>query len=94
MVVVKVSGNNRGHKIFLYALSTCVWCKRTKKFLKDNDLAFEYIDVDQSPLEEVRKIKKYLFDLKGKISYPTIIVDNKTLISGFQVDRLREVLEL
>ena len=65
-----------------------------KKFLKDNDLAFEYIDVDQSPLEEVRKIKKYLFDLKGKISYPTIIVDNKTLISGFQVDRLREVLEL
>jgi glutaredoxin-like protein NrdH len=46
MNVSKISGKNAKHKVFLYALSTCVWCKMTKQFLKDNDVAYEYVDVD------------------------------------------------
>jgi len=36
MVVVKVEGEKRGHRVFLYTLSTCGWCKRTKEFLREN----------------------------------------------------------
>jgi hypothetical protein len=50
--------------------------------------------VDKCSLDDVREIKKYLLDFSGRIAYPMIIVDNKTLITGFQVDRLKEVLEL
>ncbi len=46
MDVVKVTGSNSKHKVFVYALSTCVWCKMTKQYLKDNNVAFEYVDVD------------------------------------------------
>ena len=83
MDIVKVPGKNKVHKIFLYALSTCVWCKRTKKFLKDNDLAFEYIDVDLCSGEEVSKIKNDMLNRSSRIAYPMIIIDDKILISGF-----------
>jgi glutaredoxin len=43
---VKVPGKNNKRKVFLYALSTCGWCKLTKQFLKDSDIEFEYVDVD------------------------------------------------
>ena len=42
----KVSGNKTDHKVTVYALSTCVWCKMTKQFLKDNNVAFEFVEVD------------------------------------------------
>src|SRR3972149_3637843 len=43
----KVPGKKTEHKVVVYALSTCVWCKMTKQFLKDNEIEFEHIDVDR-----------------------------------------------
>ena len=34
-------------EILLFALSTCIWCKKTKENLKKIGIAFNYIDVDQ-----------------------------------------------
>jgi len=48
MNTVKVEGKNKKNKVFLYTLSTCGWCKMTKQYLKDNDTAYEYLDVDRS----------------------------------------------
>ena len=42
----KVPGKNTNHKVTVYALSTCVWCKITKQYLNDNGVAYEYVDVD------------------------------------------------
>ena len=36
----------------LYTLSTCVHCTATKKFLKENGIEFDYIDVDKLDGEE------------------------------------------
>ena len=33
-------------RLLVYALSTCVWCKLTKQFLNDNNVEYEYVDVD------------------------------------------------
>ena len=49
MKIEKVKGKNKG-KIMLYALSTCVWCKKTKKFLDQLGVEYNYVYVDQ--LEE------------------------------------------
>jgi glutaredoxin-like protein NrdH len=90
----KVSGQKRQHKVVLYALSTCAWCRMTKQFLKDNDIEYEYIDVDLCEEEDKQKIREHIQSKGGPLSYPTIIVDDNVLITGFRTDKLREALQL
>ena len=45
MPVEHVSGKNMGHTM-LYALSTCVWCKKTKQLLDDLGVEYDYVFVD------------------------------------------------
>ena len=56
MNISKVSGKNNKHKVFLYALSTCVWCKLTKQFLNENNVEYEYVDVDLEDEKDKQKI--------------------------------------
>ncbi|TRO47543.1 glutaredoxin family protein [Candidatus Bathyarchaeota archaeon] len=90
----KVSGQKRHHKVVLYALSTCAWCKMTKQFLKDNDVEYDYIDVDLCEEEDKQKIREHIQSKGGPLSYPTIIVDDNVLITGLRKDKLKEALEL
>jgi len=94
MNISKVSGKNSKHKVLIYALSTCVWCKMTKQYLKDNSIEFEFVDVDLSTEDDRDKIRKHIQDLGGPLSYPTVIVDGKTVITGFRKDLLKKELEL
>ncbi|MEM2081927.1 MAG: glutaredoxin family protein [Candidatus Bathyarchaeia archaeon] len=88
----KVSGKNNAHKVVVYALSTCVWCKMTKQFLKDSNVEFEYIDVDLCEESEKARIREELQNKSGSLSYPTTIVDDKIVIVGFRKDKLKEAL--
>lgn len=90
----KVSGQKRQHKVILYALSTCAWCKLTKQFLKDNDIEYEYVDVDLCEEEDKQKIRQHIQSKGGPLSYPTVIVDDNMLITGFRKDKLKEALGL
>ena len=94
MDISKVSGKNNKHKVFLYALSTCVWCKMTKQYLKDNSVEFEYVDVDLTDEKDKEKIRNDIVKKGGPLSYPTVIVDDKKVITGFRKDQLKEALEL
>ena len=88
----KVSGRNKRHQVQMYAISTCVWCKMTKQYLKDNDVEYEYIDVDLSDEKEKQEIREHILSKGGRLSYPTIIVDDKVLITGFRKDKFKETL--
>ena len=90
----KVSGKKSQHKVVLYALSTCAWCKMTKQFLKDNDVEYDYIDVDLCEEEDKQKIREHIQSKGGPLSYPTIIIDDNMLITGLRKDKLKEALEL
>ena len=92
MKTTRVPGKNRKHKVLLYTLSTCGWCKLAKKFCRDNEIEFEYIDVDLCSQEERAEIRKDVQRRGGRFTYPIIIIDDQTLISGFHKDRLTEVL--
>ena len=94
MKIVKVQGKANKHKVFLYAISTCAWCKQTKKFLKDNGIEYEYVDVDLCDEEGQEKVSKGILSKGGRLSYPAIIIDNKILINGFHVDKIKEALEI
>jgi glutaredoxin-like protein NrdH len=94
MNISKVSGKNAKHKVIIYALSTCVWCKMTKQFLKDNDIAYEFVDVDLTDDDERQKIHEDIQNKGGTLSYPTTIIDDKIVVTGFRKDRLKEELQI
>jgi glutaredoxin-like protein NrdH len=92
MNVVKVAGKNKSHKVLIYALSTCAWCKMTKQYFKDNDFEFEYVDVDLANDEDHEKIREDIEKRGASPSFPTIIVDGKTVITGFRKDLIKEAV--
>jgi glutaredoxin len=94
MEKIRVSGKNKIHKVLMYAISTCAWCKMTKQFLKDNDVEYEYVDVDLASDEDHERIRKEITRLGASPSYPTVIVDEKTVITGFRKDKLKEALDI
>lgn len=94
MNIVKVPGENNRHRVFVYAISTCGWCQLAKRFLKDNSIEYEYVDVDLCSREDREKVRSEILNRGGRLSYPTIIVDDEILITGFQEDRIREVLKI
>jgi glutaredoxin len=90
----KVPGKKKDHKVVVYALSTCVWCKMTKQFLEDNKVEYEYIFVDLCEEKEKEQVRQHIIDKGGSLSYPTVIIDDTTLITGFRKDKLKESLKL
>ena len=94
MQTVKVQGRNNKHKVLVYALSTCGYCKRAKKFLNNNNIEYEYVDIDICSWENKNKIRQDIQSRGGPLAYPTIIVDNKILLTGSSPDKLREVFEI
>lgn len=93
MRIVRVPGSNKKHKVFLYALSTCMWCAQTKSFLKNNGIEYEYVDVDLASKEDKEEIRKRIHSMGGRFSFPTVVIDEQHLITGYDEDRLRRALE-
>jgi glutaredoxin len=90
----KVEGSKKDHKVLLYALSTCGWCRMAKAFLKDNNIEFEYIDVDKLDSTDKETVNKDIKNHGGRIAFPTFIIDNKVIITGLKKDQISEALGL
>jgi len=94
MNIIKVPGKNNKHRVLMYALSTCAWCRMTKQFLKQNKIEYNYVDVDLCNQKDKEKIKNDILNRGGSLSYPTIIIDDKLLITGFRKDQLKGALNI
>jgi glutaredoxin len=94
METKKVPGTKKDHKVLMYAISTCAWCKMTKKHLKDNQVEYEYIDVDLCSDKDRQAIRNDIMKRGGEPNYPIIIIDNKIMINGFRKDKINEALNL
>jgi glutaredoxin-like protein NrdH len=77
----------------LYAISTCGWCRRTKRFLEQNKIPAEVTDVDQLEGEEKEKARAAVAEVNPRRSYPTLIIGDQVVV-GYDEDRMRELLEL
>ena len=76
----------------VFALSTCIWCKKTKTLLNDLGVAYEYIHVDETQGKEREDVLDQLKKWNPQLSYPTIVVNNKTCIKGFKEQEIREAI--
>jgi glutaredoxin-like protein NrdH len=87
-----IEGENKG-AIKLFALSTCIWCGKTKKLLNELGIEYDFIDVDlldnddqQEALSEIRK-----YNPAG--GFPTMIIEGKDCIVGFDERKIRDKFE-
>ena len=94
MTPTKVEGEHRAHKVVIYTLSTCGWCKLTKQFLRDNKVEYEYLDVDTASSEDRRGAIKELRARNAPLGFPIIIIDDEKLINGYKPDAIKEALGL
>jgi len=92
--ITKVEGTKNDHKVFIYTLSTCGWCKKTKELLKEKGVAFEYLDVDTLKAEERKTAIEDLHKRNAPLGFPVIIIDDKELISGYQQEKILGALGL
>ena len=80
--------------VTLYALSTCGWCKMTRAFLDENHVQYECIYVDLLGNEERDKVITALTEKLGRRpAFPTVFCGDES-VTGFQKERLAELLKL
>ena len=93
MGIEHVAGENRG-KVLLYALSTCVWCNKTKKLLADLGVEYSYIYVDLLKGDERKRTLEEVKRHNPKTTFPTTVIDDERCIVGFKEKEIREALGL
>lgn len=91
MKFTHVDGKLKG-KIILYALSTCVWCRKTKRLLAELGIAYDYVFVDLLTDDEKERAKEEMEKWNPRGSFPTIVVDDKRTIVGYDTDKIKELM--
>ena len=80
-------------KVKMFTLSTCSHCKATKKFMQDNGIPFDCVDVDLLQGADREKILKEVEKYNPQRSFPTIVIGDNIII-GFRESDIREALGL
>ena len=75
-------------KVKVYSTPTCPFCIMAKKFLKDNNIEFEDVDVSRDI-----KSAREMVEKTGQMGVPVIEIDGESVI-GFDRDRIKELLQL
>ncbi len=86
-------------EIHLYALSTCPYCRMTKRYLDEHAITYDLIEVDLldgDTADEatpkgaaVAEVKR----LSGGTSFPVLVADDQVVV-GFNKTRMADVLGL
>jgi glutaredoxin len=92
MGLTHVAGKKVG-QVVIYALSTCPWCKKTKKLLSDIGVEYYFVDVDLLQDDERKEAMQVVKKWNPSSSFPTLVIDNKQCIVGFREDEIREALK-
>jgi len=82
----------KDNNVTIVTLSTCMWCKKCKRFLQDNDMKYQYVDLDKIPPKDKSKILNYLKDsYQSRIAYPFLICDNGHVV-GYDQQKYEELM--
>jgi glutaredoxin len=87
-----VAGRKAG-KVMLYALSTCVWCNKTKRLLNELGVEYDYTDVDLLAGAEKEAVMEAVMKHNPACSFPTLVINDKKCIVGFKENEIREALK-
>jgi glutaredoxin 3 len=75
-------------KVKVYSTPTCPFCIMAKKFLKDNNIEFEDVDVSRDI-----KSAREMVEKTGQMGVPVIEIDGEFVI-GFNREKIKQLLNL
>ena len=82
---------NLSGRIKVFALSTCPYCRRTKKFLDEHEVDYESVDVDLLEGEEQERVLREITGMTGRQSFPIIVTDAGVIV-GYDEEKLRKAI--
>jgi len=74
-------------KVKVYTTPTCPWCKKTKEFLKEKNIAFQNFDVSSN-----EKAREEMFEKSGQSGVPVIEIGDKIIV-GFNPEAIEKALK-
>ena len=89
----EVDGENGvDENITIFTLSTCMWCKKCKRFLNEKNMKYRYIDVDNIDYKDKSTLLAYLREnYESRISYPFLICESGHVV-GYDTDKYDDLL--
>lgn len=79
-------------QVRLFGLSTCPYCRMTKKFLDGISAEYELTEVDKLEGAEKEAAIAEVKELSGGASFPVVVVGDEVIV-GFNKKRLKELLK-
>ena len=75
-------------KVKVYSTPRCPWCKRTKEWLKQNNIAFEDLNVAENVEARQEMVQK-----SGQMGVPVVDIEG-AIIVGFNLEKVKKALNL
>ena len=79
-------------EVYVYTLSTCPWCRKTKQWFTDSKIDFEYVDVDTLPADEQDEVADKAFKLSGGRRFAVVVINGEVIV-GHSPDKFLEHLK-
>jgi glutaredoxin-like protein NrdH len=78
--------------VYVYALSTCPWCRKTRQWFEDSKIEYEWVDVDTLPPDEQDRAADKAYALSGGRRYPVVVINGEVVV-GYSPDKFLEHLK-
>lgn len=79
--------------IKVFALSTCPYCHQTRRFLADNNVEFDVVEVDKLDGQERSDTIEEVKRLSGGTSFPVVVAGEEVVV-GFDKNRISKLAGL
>ena len=90
----KYEGDDCGHDLTVYSLSTCAFCRKAIDFLREEGVAFRVLELDKIPVQRKRDIKRFLKEKFEDLPvFPVLVVDDEECVAGYAEDAWRRRIE-
>lgn len=77
----------------LYALSTCPYCRMTKRYLDENEVEYDFTEVDLLEGKEKDDTVAEVRRISGGASFPVVVIGDEVIV-GFNKVRIKALLNL
>ena len=78
--------------ITLYALSTCIWCRKTRRMLDSLGVDYRLIEVDLLSPAEQSEAADEMRRWNPVCSYPVLVFNAEWAIQGYREDEIRRAV--
>jgi glutaredoxin len=80
-------------RIKIYALSTCIHCRKAKAYLTECQVPYEFVDVDLMKGKERESVVEEVSRYNPRLTFPTILIGEEVIV-GFNEDKVKKALDI